>query len=137
MLSLQVVEAELGVRAVGDVRVVGDLALIEAHALLNEADLEAEESVDLPHPGRVAPGQVIVDGDDVDAFAFQGVEVDGHGRGERLALARLHLGDLTLVQDDAAHDLHVEGPHPEGAPGDLPHDGEGLGQQVVDGLPTA
>ena len=48
----------------------------------------------------------------VDALAAQGVEVDGHGRGERLALAGLHLGDLTLVQGDTAHDLHVEGPHP-------------------------
>jgi hypothetical protein len=40
------------------------------------------------------------------------VQVDGHGRGERLALAGLHLGDLALVQGYAAHYLHVEGPHP-------------------------
>ena len=41
------------------------------------------------------------------------------------------------MQDNAAHDLLVEGPHPEGTPGDLPHDGEGLGQQIVEGLPPA
>ena len=54
----EVVEAELGVGAVGDVRVVGDLPLVEAHALLDEADLEAEEGVDLTHPDsrRASPG---------------------------------------------------------------------------------
>src|ERR671910_515587 len=75
----EVVEAELRVRAVGDVGVVGDLPLLEAHALLDEADLEAKERVDLTHPTRVAPCQVVVDGDDVYAFAFEGVKVDGHG----------------------------------------------------------
>src|SRR5215204_6126571 len=130
----EVVEAELGVRAVGDVRVVGDLPLVEVHALLDEADLESQESVDLTHPRRVAAGQVVVDGDDVDAFAFQGVEVDGHGGRERLALARLHLRDLPLVQDYAAHDLLVEGAHPQSTPGDLAHDGEGLGHQIIEGL---
>src|SRR5215207_7388116 len=130
----EVVEAELGVRAVGDVRVVGDLPLVEVHALLDEADLESQESVDLTHPGRVAAGQVVVDGDDVDAFAYQGVEVNGHGGRERLALARLHLRYLAFVQHYAAHDLLVEGAHPKGTPGDLPHDGESLGQQIIEGL---
>src|SRR3712207_8091906 len=41
----------------------------------------------------VAPGQVVVNGDDVDALAGEGVEVNGHGSGERLPLASLHLGD--------------------------------------------
>src|SRR5215203_461827 len=129
----KVVEAELGVRAVGDVRVVGDLPLVEVHALLDEADLETQKSVDLTHPGRVAAGQVVVDGDDVDASAFQGVEVDGHGGRQRLALARLHLRDLAFVQHYAAHDLLVEGAHPKGTLGDLPHNGEGLWQQIIEG----
>src|ERR687896_137970 len=48
----EVVEAELRVRAVGDIGVVGDLPLVEVHALLDEADLEAEKRVDLTHPSR-------------------------------------------------------------------------------------
>ena len=132
----QVVEAELRVRAVGYVGVVGDLALFEVHRLLDEADLEAKEIVDPTHPGRVATGKVVVDGDDVDALAFEGIQIHGHGRGERLALARLHLSDLPFVQDDAAHDLHVEGAHSECTLRDFPHHGEGLGQQLVEGLPS-
>ena len=108
----KVVEAELGVGAVGDVSGVGLFALVEVQALLDEADGEAEKGVDLAHPACVAAGQVVVDGHDVDALAGQGVQVDGHGGRERLALAGLHLRDLALVQRYAAHDLHVEGPHP-------------------------
>src|SRR3712207_3737599 len=43
----QVVEAELGVGPVGYVRRVGFLALVEVVAVLDEADREAEEVVDL------------------------------------------------------------------------------------------
>ena len=93
-----------------------------------------EELVDLAHPARVAPGQVVVDRDDVDALAGESVEVDRHRGRERLALAGLHLGDLALVQNDTAHHLHVERSHPEGAFGGLPHDGEGLGQDVLERL---
>ena len=69
---------------------------------------QAEAVVDGAHPLGVALGEVVVDGDEVGAFAGEGVEVDREGGGERLALACLHLGDLALVEDDAAEDLDVE-----------------------------
>ena len=98
------------------------------------ADGQAEELVDLAHPVGVAPGQVVVDGDDVDALAGQGVEIDGQGGDQGLALAGLHLGDVALVQDHAADQLHVEMALAEGALGGLADVGEGLGQEVVEGL---
>jgi len=102
----------------------------------DDADGEAQEIVDGAHPGRVAPGQVIVHRDEMAAPAGQGVEVQGHGGRERLALARFHLGDLALVQHDPPDELHVEGAHPHGPPGGLADDGEGLRQDVVEGLPA-
>ena len=91
-----------------------------------------EEPVDLAHPLRVAAGQVVVDRDDVDALALERVQV-GRQRGhERLALARLHLRDGAAVEDHAADELHVEVPHVQHAAARLAHDGEGLGQQVVE-----
>ena len=65
----QVVEAELGVGAVGDVGVVLRAALLRRHVGLDDADLEAEEAVHLAHPLGVALGQVVVDGDEVGAVA--------------------------------------------------------------------
>ena len=96
-------------------------------------DGQAEEPVDGAHPLRVALGQVIVDGDDVDALAAEGVEVGGQGRDERFSFARLHLGDLALVEDDAADELDVEVAHLRRAAGGLADDGEGLDEDVVEG----
>ena len=106
----QVVEAELGVGAVGHVGGVGGVAAIAVVGkvvVLEDPDLDAEGAVDGLHPFGVATGQVIVDGDDVDAVARQGVEEDGQGRGQGLALAGLHLRDRAGVQDHAADQLDV------------------------------
>ena len=100
----------------------------------DHADGEAEELVDLAHPFGVALGQVVVHRDDVDALAFERVEIDRQGGDQRLAFAGLHLGDLALVQDHAAHELDVEMALAERALGRLAHRGEGLDQQVVEGL---
>ena len=130
----QVVEAELVVGAVGDVAAVGDLALLVVQVVLDDADRHAEEAVDAAHPLGVAAGQVVVDRDDVDALAFERVEVGGQRGDERLAFAGLHLGDLAAVQHHAADELHVEVPHVQHAAAGLADDGEGLGQQVVERL---
>jgi hypothetical protein len=133
----QVVEAELVVRAVGDVAAVGGLALLVVQVVLDDADRQAEEAVDAAHPLRVAAGQVVVDRDDVDALALEGVEVGGQRGDERLALAGLHLGDRAVVQHHAADELHVVVPHVQHAAARLADDGEGLGQQVVEVSPLA
>ena len=103
----EVVEAELVVGAVGDVAAVGDLPLLVVEVVLDDADRHAEEAVDAAHPLRVAAGQVVVHGDDVNALAFERVEIGGQRGDERLAFAGLHLGDLAVVQHHAADQLHV------------------------------
>ena len=73
----EIVKAELGVRAVGDVSLIGGLLEVELHAVLNEADPHTEEAIDAAHPFRVALRKVIVDGNDVHALARDSVEVTG------------------------------------------------------------
>ena len=107
----QVVEAELGVGAVGDVGGVGRALLLVGLHVLQHADGEAEGGVDRAHPLGVAAGEVVVDGDDVDALAGERVEHDGERAGQRLALAGLHLGDRAGVEDHAADHLDVEVAH--------------------------
>ena len=129
----EVVEAELVVGAVGDVGAVGLAALLVGEVVDDDADGEAEEAVDLAHPLGVALGEVVVDGDDVDAVAGEGVEVAGKRGDEGLAFAGLHLGDLAGVEDDAADQLDVEVAHLDGALAGLADDGEGFGEDVVEG----
>jgi hypothetical protein len=133
----QVVEPELGVRAVRDVRRVGRALLLVGLVVLEHADGQAEAFVDRPHPVRVAAGQVVVDRDHVHALAGERVDDHGERAGERLALARAHLGDLTVMEDHAADQLHVEMTHLHPSAAHLAGQREGLGQQLVDVLAVA
>ena len=130
----QVVEAELGVRAVGDVGVVGRLALGERHHVLDRADGHPEPLEDGPVPLGVALGEVVVDGDEVDAGAGERVQVERERGDEGLALTGLHLGDVALVEDDPAHHLDVEHALLRLAPARLAHGGVGLEEQLVERL---
>ena len=96
----EVVEAELVVGAVGDVGGVGDLAFLVVQLVLDHADRHAQKAVEPSHPLGVAAREVVVDGDDVNAFAGQGVQVCRQRRDERLAFAGLHLRDPAAMQDD-------------------------------------
>ena len=87
--------------------------------------------VDWPHPDGVAAGQVVVDGDDVNAPSGQSVEVGGQGGHQGFALAGFHFGDFVLVEYHAADELDIVMPLPQRAPGGFADDGESLGQQVV------
>ena len=80
----------------------------------------------------VAVGQVVVDGDDVDALAFERVQVHGESGDQRLAFTGLHLGDLAAVQYGAADELYVEVPHIEHAAAGFAADGESRDEQVVE-----
>ncbi len=133
----QVVEAELVVGAVGHVAGVGRLAFLVVHAVHDHTDGEPEEAIDLAHPFRIALGQIVVDGDDVDALAGERVEINGERRDQRFAFAGLHLGDLALVQDHAADHLHVEMALADRALGRFAHGGEGRHQDVVERLALA
>src|SRR5581483_4771443 len=131
----QVVEAELGVGAVGDVAAVGD-ALEVGIPLVgpDQAHGEAEELVDAAPPLGVEARQVVVDRDQVHAPLGEAVEVDGQGRHKGLALARLHLRDPAEVEGGAAHELHVEVALADDPLGRLPDHGEGRDEQVVHAL---
>ena len=128
----QVVEAELVVGAVGDVGGVLHALGVLVLAVDNHAVGQAEEVVDLAHPLGVAPREVVVDRDDMDALAGERVQIDGQGGDQGLALAGLHFGDLAVVQHHAADELHVEMALPEGAAAGFSDDGECFGEQFVE-----
>ena len=90
--------------------------------------------MDASHELGLIGGEVVVDRDDVHAFARQRVEVRGERRHERFALAGLHFGDVAQVERRAAHNLDVVGPLPDGSPGGFAHSGESLGKELVKGF---
>ncbi len=130
----QIVEAQFVVGGIGDVAVVFVLALLVVETVHDDADSEAEELVDLAHPLGVALGQVIVDGDDVDAAARQRVQIDRQGGDQGLAFAGLHLRDPAVVQDHSADQLHVEVALTQRSLGGFATGRECRDQNVVEGL---
>ena len=140
----QVVESEFAVGAIRYITAVLLAALIRRHLVLNATHTQAEILEDEPHPLRVTAGQVVVDRDQVDPLAGQGIQIDRHRRDEGLALARRHLGYLRFVKDDTADQLHIKrnhipgqlvaddrlrGPH-QAATGVLDH-GIGFVQEII------
>ena len=130
----QVVKAHLVVGAVGDVGGVGGLAFGLGQIMDDKAHGKAQEAVDLAHPLRVALGQIVVDGDDVDALAGEGVEVGGEGGHQGFTFTGLHLGDAALVQHNAADELHPVGTQAQHPVRCLPDGGKGLGENIVGSL---
>ena len=68
------------------------------------------------------------------ALAGDSVEVAGQGGDERLALAGLHLGNMTLMKRHGADELYVKVTHARDALGSLAYGGKGLGKHVVERL---
>ena len=130
----QIIEAELVVRAVGDVCGVHCLAGLRRHLMDDQTDIQSEEAVYLAHPLAVALGEVVVDRDDVNALAGQRIQISRQGRHKGLALAGLHLRDTALMQDDTADDLDAVMTHAEHAPRSLAAGRECLGEQLVERL---
>ena len=60
-------------------------------------------------------GEVVVDGDEVDAALLERVQVHGRGGDQGLAFAGLHLGDGAAMQHHAADELDVVVAHAEHA----------------------
>ena len=99
----QIVEAEFVVGAVGYVGGVGVAALLVVQIVHDYADASGRGRVELAHPLGVAFGQIIVDGDDVNAAPAECIEIDRKRGDQRFAFAGLHFGNLALVQNHAAN----------------------------------
>ena len=130
----QVIETEFVVGSVCHVAAVGLAASLVVHVGEDHAHGEAQEAVDRAHPLGVTLCQVVVDGDDVDAFAFKGIEVACRNAGEGLSFTCLEFQDLAFMQDDGSHDLHVVVALAQNSEGGLPYKGVGLGKDLVQSL---
>ena len=129
----QVVEAEFVVRPIGDVAGEGRLFRVMVHLRQVDADGQAEEPVQLPHPFGVAIGQIVVHRDDMHAIAGQCIQIGRQGGDQGLSFAGAHFGNLAMMQNHAADQLHVEVPHSEGSLAGFTHHGKRLRQQRIKG----
>ena len=127
----QVVETEFVVGTVSDVGGVGIALLGRIHTGHVAVDRHAEEGEQRAVRLRIALGQIVVYRHHVHTATGQRVQIGRQGCSQRLAFARLHLGDTVGVQHHAADQLHVEMTHAEHPAGGLAYGGERFRQQLL------
>ena len=130
----QIIESELIVRHISDITVICGAALIVVHAVQHYAHGESEEFMYFTHPLGVTLCQIVVDRDDVDALAFQCVQICRQRRHKGLTFTGLHLGNTSLVQDDSSDQLNSVVSHAKRSRCALPHDRICLRQDVIQRL---
>ena len=107
----QVVKTIFIVGAVGDVCLVGGLFFFARHVGQVDANRQAQKVVELTHPARVATGQIVVDGDHMNAFACQRVQIDGQRCGECFTFAGSHLRNFSVVKRHTTQQLDIKVTH--------------------------
>ena len=109
---------------VGHVRVVRGAPRGGRHPFMHVGDGQTQHSIHRAHPVGVAPGQIVVERQDVHAPIGHGVERRRHHRRERLPLPRQHLDHGAGVQRQRGDDLLVEGTLPQHPMGRFARQGE-------------
>ena len=130
----QIVETEFVIGPIRDVGAIGFPPFVIVQAVPDNTNAQAQKLIQPAHPLGVAPRQVIVDGYDVDAFAFEGIQICGKSSNQRLAFTGLHFRDTALMQDNSADELHVEMTHVENALTYFADDRESIRQQIFQGF---
>ena len=127
----QVVKTKLVVGGINNIAVVGDFTLHIIFFMNNIVNGQPEETIYLPHPFGIAFGQIVVDRNDMDAFAFQSVQIGGQRSNQGFAFTGFHLGNHPLMQDNTANQLDIIMSLTQSPFGSLADDGKSLRQQIV------
>ena len=130
----QIVETELVVGDIRDITIVCLTSFVGLHGIEYHTDSQSEETVDRTHPFRVTRSQIVVDSDDLHALAFQRIQIGRHRGDKRLAFTCFHLGDTSLMKNDAADQLHLERAQTRRAVGRFTDYRESLRKNIIQSL---
>ncbi len=126
----QVVEAVFVVGAVGDVSGISCTLRHGWHVWQVNADGQAKEFKQCTVIFGITLRQIVIDGNNVHAFAAQRVQVSGQGRGQGFTFTGAHLCDATFVEHHAANQLHIKVTHTEDTLTCFTYGGKGLRNQA-------
>jgi hypothetical protein len=100
--------------------------------MLYSPNRETERVVYRTHPLGVPFCEVVIHRDNVDAFFFEGIQIDGKGGNKGFPFTCFHLCNCALMEYNAAEDLNVKVSHPESAPGYLPYHSKGFRKNIIE-----
>ncbi len=129
----QEVESEFVVCSVCDIGVVLLLSFGIVELCVDASCFESERVEDSSHPCGVSLSEVVVDGDDMDAFFVERIQRGGQCCDQRFSFACFHFGDVSFVEGNSSDDLHIEVRLLERSRSGFAHEGEGLREEGVEG----
>ena len=94
--------------------------------VLDDAHRKSQCVVEHAHPLCIALGEVVVHGDEVNAFPFERVQIHRQCGHQGFPFAGLHFSDAASMENDAADQLNIEMAHVQLAAGHFTADREGL-----------
>ena len=130
----QIIEPKLVIGRVGDVSTISGFFVCLRLLWIDNARCQPQSRINLAHPIGIAAGQIVVHGHDMHALACQSVQVSWECGDQSLAFTRLHLGDIALMQENATHQLRVEGAQTQGPACAFPAVCKGFGQNRIKAL---
>ena len=115
----KVIESKLIIGNISNITVISCAALFRLHVIQNNTNGQAKESVNLSHLISITFRKVIIDCDNVNTFAFQGIQIGWQCSYKGLTFTSFHLGNTTLVKYDSTDELYFEMLHSQYSLGSL------------------
>ena len=98
----------------------------------NQADRQAEETEYLTHPFRVTFCEVVVDGNDMNAFTLKSVQVSRKRFDHGFTFTGTHFSDTALMEDNTTEDLNGIMLHIEDTGAGLTADSESIREDSIE-----
>ena len=127
----KIIEAELVIRAVGDISGVSLALFIVILAVNYKSRSKSEEAVNTAHFLTVTGSEVVVDRNYMNALFGKRVKICGQGCNEGFTFTRFHLRNSSLMKKNTAHKLNSVRTLAENSLIRLANEGERLGQNIV------
>ena len=130
----KIVKSQFIVGHIGDVTGILSSSLIIFHRVKDHTYSKSQELMDFSHPFCVTVCQVIIDGYNVHALSFQGIQIGRKSRHQSLSFTGLHLCDTALVKNDTADQLYPVMFHAKDTLRGLPDSGKCFRQKIIQGF---
>ena len=129
----KIIKSQLIVGHVGNVAGIGRPALVAFHGIEHNAHGQSQKFMNLSHPLSITVSQIIIDRHNVDALAFQRIQISRKSRHQRLSFTGFHLRNPSLMQNDTADQLYPVMLHVQHTSGRFSDGRISLHQNIVQG----
>ena len=102
----QVIKSQFVICYIGNILGIFFFSLCWIGILDNASTGESHKFIGRSHQFTVPLGKIIIDGDNMDSFSFQSMQITGKRTYKGFSLSSAHFSNSSLAHYDAAHELY-------------------------------